>query len=122
MNDWEKALWMIDEGFTPEQLKELCPSDADAWLRLKPMLYGGEKKSWREERKVQVLKEMLDAFDKCEPVEHGAGPLYRVCDVRDAHIKSTPTFYVHLKQLGIRPKNIHGRAWMPYPATTEVSE
>lgn len=36
--DWDKALWMIDEGFTPEQLRELHPSDVDAWRRLKPML------------------------------------------------------------------------------------
>ena len=38
MNDWEKAIWLLEEGFTVEQLKELEPSDADAWARLKNMV------------------------------------------------------------------------------------
>lgn len=38
MNDWERALWMIEEGFTVKELKGLLPSDADAWVRLKPLV------------------------------------------------------------------------------------
>ena len=38
MSGWEKALWMIEEGFTVEQLRELKPADADAWMRLRGVL------------------------------------------------------------------------------------
>ncbi len=120
--DWEKALWMITEGFTPEQLMQLDPSDADAWLRLRPMLHT-RKANWKEERRNQVLTEMLDAFDKCEPIDHGhdrKDALYLTDSVCKAHIKSKPTFYLHLKQLGLKPTNIGGRSWLRYPVEKDT--
>ena len=38
MNDWEKAIWMLSEGFTFKELKKLKPEDADSWRRLKVIL------------------------------------------------------------------------------------
>ena len=44
MSEWSDAIFMLDEGFTLEQLKQLEPSDAEAWRRLKPFVYKRKKK------------------------------------------------------------------------------
>ena len=35
---WNLALWMMEDGFSLEQLQELTPTDAESWMRIKPML------------------------------------------------------------------------------------
>lgn len=121
MNDWQKALWMMEEGFTVAELRELQPSDADAWKRLKPLVQRTKKNmcsSITESRNEDRMQLMIDALNKCEPVKDN---WYYLSDVRDAHVKTPNTFYLHLKQLSIAKKMIGKRAVMYHPSPRHIS-
>lgn len=117
MNDWQKAIWMLEEGFTATQLKELEPSDADAWKRLKPLVQH-TKKNITLSRKDDRMQLMIDAFNKCKPVKND---WYYTSDVRDAHVKTQATFYKHLKELPIEKKMIDGRAVLYHPSPHHIT-
>lgn len=139
MNDWEKALFMLDEGFTITQLKSLNPSDAEAWIRLKPLVvkrYSSsvdkscsihDVKGIHASTKKVLLKKMRKtregkmelmnkAFNKCTGDSKG---WYLINDIIKAHNKSIHTVYKHIKDLELktkrgyvlRPNNRHYHVW-----------
>mgnify|MGYP003640909675 CR=1 FL=1 len=138
MNDWEKAVFMLDEGFTATELKSLNPSDAEAWIRLKPLVVKRYKSSVNKscsidnvkgihkntkikiKNKIHKTKQgkmelMIKAFDKCTSDSKG---WYRISDVIKVHDKYS-TVYKHIKDLEmktkqgyvLRPKNRHYHVW-----------
>ena len=117
MNDWEKAMFMLEEGFTPTQLKSLNPSDAEAWIRLKPLVLKRDdyvKKNTTENKLKVRMELMLNAFDKCKEVSNG---WYLMSNVRKAHVKTTSTFYHHLHHLNLKTKYIGKRKYVLRPDT-----
>ena len=117
MNDWEKALFMLDEGFTMTQLKSLNPSDAEAWIRLKPLVLKRDdyvKKNTTKDKLKARMELMLNAFDKCKEISNG---WYLTVDVRNTHIRSASTFYHHLDGLKLITKYEHRRAFVLRPNT-----
>jgi hypothetical protein len=105
MSDWDNALWMIEEGFTAAQLKELPPSDADAYRRLKPMLVDANKPSSshqtikKTDRKQRRIGLMRDAMLHLHRYRVGEKTWFKFKDVRDAHEKSVTTVYHDLLSL-----------------------
>ena len=103
MNDWEKALWMIEEGFTVAQLKQLQPSDADAWKRLKPIaIENGVRftvKSKTKDKLTKRIELMKEAISKCDEmglvawIDKDGHRWYYTADVMTQHSRSKGTFY-----------------------------
>ena len=104
MNAWDKALWMLEEGFTTAQLKKLSPSVADAYKLLKPML-GDQQKPSKEITKERKFGDRITMMKEAISNSHGDILLikgevyYDITKVRDAHKRSGSAFYAQLKKL-----------------------
>ena len=111
MNDWDKALWMLEEGFTMTQVKNLEPADADAWKKLKPMLVAQRKpsKEITKERKsgqrIAMMKEAISNSKGATLTLRGE-VYYPIAEVLKAHPRSMGQFYKHLNILNNDEKMI----------------
>ena len=90
MNDWEKAVFMLEEGFTPTQLKSLNPSDAEAWIRLKPLIlkrddYVEKNTTERPDTKLSktIVKDTQPIVGGCQGVNNQGNP----CKVKNTTAK-----------------------------------
>jgi hypothetical protein len=132
MNDWDKALFMLNEGFTLTQLENLRPSDADAWVRLKTMVVENgirlnKRYSYVKDKLTTKVELMREAINHCEVVHISDGQeWYYTADVESRHDKSKGTFYLHLNHLKekkkVSTKHVGKRAVMCFSENSEEND